>query len=71
MEVNLVIIYYMSEDSIEVHLVILFVYVHAVPVVVLEKVLITDSFQKKNWFVIEDKAKFSNSQEDLEYGELS
>ena len=71
MEVNLVIIYYMSEDSIEVHLVISFVYVHAVPDVVPDKVLITDSFQKKNWFEIEDKAKFSNSQEDLEYGELS
>ena len=71
MEVNLVITYDISEDSIEVNLVIRFVYLHAVPDIVPDKVLITDSFQKKNWFEIEDKAKFSNSQEDLEYGELS
>ena len=47
MEVNLVITYDISEDSIEVNLVIRFVYFHAVPDIVPDKVLITDSFQKK------------------------
>ena len=45
MEVNLVITYDISEDSIEVNLVIRFVYFHAVPDIIPDKVLMTDSFQ--------------------------
>ena len=45
MEVNLVITYDISEDSIEVNLVIRFVYLHAVPDIIPDKVLMTDSFQ--------------------------
>ena len=49
MEVNLVITYDISEDSIEVNLVIRFVYLHAVPDTVHDKVLtvlLIENFQK-------------------------
>ena len=48
MEVNLVITYDISEDSIEVNLVIRFFYLHAVPDIVPDKVLITKSISEKN-----------------------
>ena len=55
MEVNLVITYDISEDSIEVNLVIRFVYFHAVPDIIPDKVLMTDSFQIRKIVVCDSR----------------